>query len=194
MQARANYLHLWAVVPPPDLEQQIDAIRKEFSANFNAVAALKPPVHITLYKPFSVPVPDVRKHIEKLRRWVGIQPSFHIELKNFGFFEQKSPVAFIDVVANAELSDLNTGIASETKKLFGLEDRSRQQFHPHFTIGYKDISPEVFPEVKRAYNRRPFHAGFDVKHLALFRHNGKKWELQHELPLAANEVAQGSLW
>jgi 2'-5' RNA ligase len=195
MQPKANYLHLWAIVPPQPIEEQIDAIRKEFAANFRAEAALKPPVHITLYKPFSVPVPEVKKHIEKLRRWVATQPSFAIELKNFAFFENpKSPVAFIDVVEHPDLKALNTGITKETKQHFELVDRTRQTFHPHFTIGYRDVSPELFPEVKRAYSKRPFTATFDVKHISLFRHNGKKWELKHELPLADLEATQGSLW
>jgi 2'-5' RNA ligase len=195
MQPKANYLHLWAIVPPQPIEAQIDAIRKEFAANFGTLAALKPPVHVTLYKPFSVPAPEVKKHIEKMRRWVAAQPSFRIELKNFGFFENpKSPVAFIDVVDHSDLKALNTGITKETKQLFELIDKTRQQFHPHFTIGYKDVSPEIFPEVKRAYSKRSFAAAFDVNHVSLFRHNGKKWELQYELPLAEQEVAQGSLW
>jgi 2'-5' RNA ligase len=195
MQPKANYLHLWAVVPPTPIEEQIDAIRKEFAANFGAQAALKPPVHVTLYKPFSVPVSEVKKHIEKLRRWVATQPSFGIELKNFAFFENpKTPVAFIDVVDNPDLKALNTGITKETKELFELIDKSRQPFHPHFTIGYKDLTPQIFPEVKKAYSQRPFTASFDVKHICLFRHNGKKWELKYELPLAEQVIAQGSLW
>lgn len=195
MQPKANYLHLWAIVPPTPIEEEIESIRKEFAANFGAVAALKPPVHITLYKPFSVPVPEVKKHIEKLRRWVATQPSFTLELKNFGFFENpKSPVAFIDVVDHPDLKELNAGITNETKQLFGLIDKGWQQFHPHFTIGYRDVSPETFPEVKSAYSKRPFTAVFDIKHVCLFRHNGKKWELQYELPLADPEAEQGSLW
>jgi len=195
MQPKANYLHLWAIVPPPPIEEQIDAIRKEFAESYGAVAALKPPVHVTLYKPFSVPVPEVKKHIEKLKRWAATQPSFTLELKNFGFFENpRSPVAFIDVIEHPDLESLNTALTEETKQLFELVDKTRQQFHPHFTIGYRDLSPQIFPEVKRAYSQRPFTATFDVKHLSLFRHNGKKWELRHELPLADPEAEQGSLW
>ena len=189
-----TYLHLWAVVPPPGPEQQIDQIRKEFSEQYGAVAALKPPVHLTLYKPFSVPVAEVKKHLEKLRRLIATHPCFSLELKNFGFFEHQSPVAFIDVAESPELSTLNDLLCAETIRLFGLQDKGRQLFHPHFTIGYRDIPGQRFPEIKRSYSARTFSAAFEVKQICLFRHNGKIWELQHELPLAISDVAQGALW
>jgi 2'-5' RNA ligase len=186
MSAVKAPLHLWAIVPPPDLEAEIDRIRKEFSERFQCFKALRPPVHITLYKPFAQAVDNIEAQIDKMRAWISEQPSFVVRLEDFGFFEKrKSPVAFIDVVVSPELVSLNAGITSKTKELFGLEPHvTDQRFHPHFTIGYRDLSPAIFPEAKRVYSNRSLSAVFDVKQVCLFRHNGKNWELQHELPMA----------
>ncbi len=188
-------LWLIALVPPLDVAKRIDDIRQEFAANFNCVKALKPPVHLTLYTLLKLHDADMDAQIGKLRNWVSVQPRFRLELKNFNFFENaKSPVVYIDVVANADLKAFNTGITRELKKLFGLEDLSKQTFRPHFTIGYRDISPEIFPQVKQAYNRRTFGAVFKVEHVVVFRHNRRQWVELHSLPLADDRIEQGTLW
>lgn len=186
---------LISIVPPPDIVKRIDDLRKEFSENFNCFKALKPPVHLTLYAPVKLADADMEAQIIKLRRWVSAQEAFRMELKNFAFFENaKSPVIYIDVVPDSALKALNTGITREVKKLFGLEDLSRQTFRPHFTIGYRDISPEIFPQVKQAYSKRTFNAVFKADAVTIFRHNSKKWISQYQLPLSDEEKTQGSLW
>ena len=193
MENSGQYLHLWAIVPPADIAQEIDDLRKEFSVNFQCFKALKPPVHLTLYTLFKSTIPDVESRIEPLSRWISRQPAFSLELKNFNFFEYNR-VVFIDVVANPDIKALNAGLSHETKKLLALSESGKPQYHPHFTIGYRDISPEIFPQVKQAYNRRLFHAVFDVEHVCLFRHNRVKWELQYELPLSGEVIEQGTLF
>jgi 2'-5' RNA ligase len=188
-------LYLWAVVPPSALAEQIDGIRKEFSENFQCFRALKPPVHVTLYKPFKLPDADMEYHIARLRHLVSIQTAFTMELKNFSFFENsRTPVLLIDVLPNEHLKALNTAITRETKKLFAIEDLSKDRFHPHFTIGYRDVTPEIFPQVKQAYRSRPFTASFEAAHVTLFRHSGTNWQVKHELPLDTKSKEQGSLW
>ena len=180
-----QYLHLWAIVPPPDLAQRIDGIRKEFSVNFQCFKGLRPPVHLTLFAPYKAAIADVEAEIDAFRIWISQQPSFALELKNFSFFVHgRSPVVFIDVIANGELAALNAGITRKTQALFDLPGSGKQRFHPHITIGYRDIPKEIFPQIKEAFGQRPFHAKFDVNHVCLFRHNRIKWELKHELPLS----------
>lgn len=193
MQQGAHWLI--ALVPPPDTSARIDELRTEFAANYNCVAALKQPVHLTLYEPFRLPDADMEAQLDKLRRSVATHDSFRLELKNFNFFENaKSPVIYIDVVPNADLKTLKTGIVRVTDELFGFESLSRKTFHPHFTIGYRDISPEVFPQVKEAYRRRTYSAVFKVDHVVVFRHNQRKWMPMYELPLGDENIEQASLF
>ncbi len=187
---------LLALVPPPDVAKRIDDLRHEFSANFSAFKALKPPVHLTLFTVLKLPAADMAYHIDKLRRAIAPLPSFPVALKNFGFFEKSKPVVFIDVIKSEALKHLNTVVTRETKKLFGLGpvEVGQQTFNPHITIGYRDIPPEVFPQVKQAYRNRPFSAGFIANGVNVFRHDGRMWVEAYQLPFTAGEVAQGSLW
>jgi 2'-5' RNA ligase len=187
-------LYMWAVAPPPDIAWEIDAIRKEFSVTFQCYKALRPPVHLTLYQPFRAPDAMVGRHISALGAWIGAQPAFALVLRDFGFFERlRSPVVFIDVLPSGALQALNSGLSRRTASTFGLEP-GRSAFHPHFTIGYRDISPLVFPEVKKAYSKRPFSAAFDVSYICLFRHSGLKWELLHFFDLGPAIPEPGALF
>ena len=47
-------LYLTAILPPKDLSEQIDDIRQELSDRYKIFAALKPPVHITLFRPVNI--------------------------------------------------------------------------------------------------------------------------------------------
>jgi len=194
MTEPCTHIYMWAIVPPADLDRRIDAVRKEFSERFQCYRALKPPVHLTLYMPFKTMDEALNHHINSFKSWLSNQPAFSLCLKNFSFFERaKSPVVFIDVAPNAVLKKFNTRLSSHIVQLFGLEG-GRTDFHPHFTIGYRDVSPEIFPEIKKIYSRRSFNATFDVNSVCLFRHNGIKWELIQECPLGARLSEQRELF
>lgn len=186
MKEHEARLHLSAIVPPLELEQKIDAIRREFSESFQCYKALRPPVHLTLYKPFNQSDEKVAEHIDTFRREISGLSPFIIELDGFGFFEKrKSPVVFIEVVNHAALAALNAFLTEKTKAIFGLSDQpSDSRFHPHFTIAYRDVSPGSIPAIKQSYGGRSFHASFEVRQVTLFRHNGQRWERRYKLPLA----------
>lgn len=187
-------LYLWAVTPPEAATAQIEVLRQEFAVNFKSVEALKPPVHITLYKPFMLPEAMTEAAADRFRRWISTQPAFTLELNNFGFFENaRSPVVFIAVMPNADLKTLNSGLSQLTRKTFDFDTENNNPYHPHITIGYRDILP-VFPEVKQAYSKRIYQASFQVQELYLFKHNGKKWEVQYRFPLGAHHAHQNKLW
>jgi 2'-5' RNA ligase len=176
-------LYLWAILPPPDLEGRIEAARQEFAGNFQCFKALRPPVHLTLYQPFKTSDMLAGRHIDQLKAWISTQPGFSLALNGFSFFENaRSPVVFIDVLPDTALEELNAGLSHKTVELFGLQG-GRTRFHPHFTIGYRDIPPGIFPEIKKAYRNRPFSASFEVSSIYFFRHSGLKWELLHTCEL-----------
>jgi len=177
-------IHMWAVVPPSPIAEEIDALRHEFSAAYNAYKALKPPVHLTLYKPFRAPEMRLMQHINEFEALLSSLPPFTLTLHGFDFFEhQKSPVVFIGVQPNDMLDELNWRLCRQTIALLDLP-AGNTRFHPHFTIGYRDVSPRLFPQVKEAYGLRPYDATFDVSSISLFRHNGLSWELIRTICLA----------
>lgn len=196
-------LYMFAIVPPRDIEERIQKERIFFSERYNCVKALKPPVHITVYEPFKEE-DDFLQRVQPLQRWANdIQP-FTVVIDNYGFFDNpKSPVAFIHVVKDEAITQLRTGLLRQMKN-FIEEDEPEyingrpvpkpkpQPFHPHFTIGYRDVPPALLPAIKQDYLRRPFKGSFTCNELCLWRHNGANWQTIHRFPLGAASAAGAS--
>ncbi len=174
---------MWAIVPPPRLAAEIDGLRHEFSSAYNAYKALKPPVHLTLFRPFKAPDGQMLLYAEDFGRSIGSCPGFRLTLSGFDFFEGgRSPVVFVNVEPSDPLASLNRRLRRQTESLLELP-AGNERFHPHITIGYRDVPAAIFPQIKAAYSRRKFAAAFEVSAVHLFRHNGLQWELIRSMDL-----------
>jgi 2'-5' RNA ligase len=183
-------LYMFAIMPPQGLAEEIDNIRHQFAENFKCYKALKPPVHITLFPPFKT-TGDIEQRILPLQKWTGQQLPFILHLNNFSFFEnRKSPVLFIDVIKNDALKNLHSGFLRQIKLYMPGIEIEKAQYHPHFTIGYRDISPEMMPEIKKAYTQRNFTASFEVKSIYLWKHDSVNWKTRHEFTFSDNTIVQ----
>jgi 2'-5' RNA ligase len=188
-------LYMMAIVPPADLSERIVTIKKEFAEAYSCKAALKPPVHITLYPPykeFDDHEPEAKK---VLSGWVCLQPNFKLKIKGFDAFKSNG-VIFLNLEKNEELKQLHKGFTTQMTKLLRPEIKNSQPYHPHITIGYRDIPKEVFPQAVKDFLPRKFEAEFPVEHVYFWRHNGKNWETIAAFPLAVNgsSKAQATLF
>jgi 2'-5' RNA ligase len=188
-------LYMVALMPPPKLTEQIEAIRKGFAEAYHCKAALKPPVHITLYPPYK----ESETHEDELKavlaRWCSHQRNFDVHLSGFNAFRQNG-VIFIDVKENLHLKELHKGFTAQMTKLLQPDIKSRQSYHPHITIGYRDIPPALFSEAVKDYVPQKFEASFAIDAVYFWRHNGKHWETIHTFPFQKPEdsVSQSALF
>ena len=73
-------------MPPEELAEQIREIKEELSERFQIYDALKPPVHITLYRPVNVEN-DFESHLIKVLKPIGYNHApFKVDLLNFDCF------------------------------------------------------------------------------------------------------------
>jgi len=176
-------LYLTAILPPEELSEQIDEIRKEFSERYNIFAALKPPVHITLYRPVNMDE-SLEQHLIKQLKPVRYNHNpFTQELLNFDSFNIQT--LYITAVKNPLLSALQKDISAvfTKNKIDPKEVKGNTAFHPHLTIAYRDIPPDVFPAIWNELKNRKFKRSFLLDRFTLLKHNGKKWEVLEEFPL-----------
>ncbi len=176
-------LYLIALLPPNQLSEQIDEIRHECADKFNVKAALKPPVHITFYKPFKVPRKDEDRVVKQLKQVSAQNTSFDVSLNNFNSFNTQ--VLYIDVLKSKEIGQLNkniTAVFKEDRKQ-SEEYQSKSAFKPHITIAYRDIQPEVFPLIWDEYKDRKFKRSFRADRFSLLKHDGKRWKVFREFDL-----------
>jgi len=176
-------LYLTAILPPQQLSEEIDDIRKEIAARFDVHAALKPPVHITLFRPVSMRA-DMEQHLIKWLKPVGTQHEpFTQELENFDSFNNKT--LFIHCIKNTFIHNLQKDVATvfNKNKIDPREVKGSSRFHPHITIAYRDVQPQVFETLWTEFKNRKLKRSFMVNHFTLLKHDGKKWQPFEEFQL-----------
>lgn len=176
-------LYLTAILPPPELSEQIDDIRKELSERYKIYAALKPPVHITLYRPINIKDDFENTLIKLLKPVCYSHTPFTQDLLNFESFNIQT--LFISAVKNPLLGSLQKDIASvfNKNKIDPKEVKGNTTFHPHITIAYRDIPPDVFPKIWQELKNRKFKRSFLIDRFTLLKHNGKQWQVFKEFAL-----------
>ena len=170
---------MFAIMPPEDLAHRIQTERVRFSENYNCFKGLKPPVHITLFEPFTLDerIDDDQGNIEKL---IKQQLPFKIELHNYAFFENHvNPVVYINVVKNPALSELRKKFVAQITDDLPV-DKSNSAYKPHFTIGYRDIPKAIFPRVMTDYSKRKFEGSFMLDRVFLWLHDSGNWQVDKE--------------
>jgi len=175
---------MFAIMPPEKTLRRISSERDIFAVKYNCVRALKPPVHITLYPPFSAPN-DIEQSIQKIGKWAETQRPIHIELRNYNYFKNPiSPVVYIDVVKNDNLKILQRKFTEQLKKYIKVETTDRP-YSPHFTIGYRDVPPAILPTIVEEYSTRRFSESFDFDRIYLWKHDRKNWQVLREFKFLA---------
>lgn len=169
-------LYLIAILPPPAVAQRIDDIRKECSERYQVFKALKPPVHITLYKPLWISDDREALLIESMRSVGMINKNFDLQVENFSRFDKR--VLYLKALANPEVVSLQHQIAATfLEQGFDKDAKTDQHYHPHFTLAYRDITPEKFDTMWKEYQDRQFREHFTVDHFSILKHDGKKWQV-----------------
>lgn len=168
-------LYFIAIVPPAGIQDEITALKQEIAEKYGSSHALKSPPHITLHMPFRWK----EKRFEELNTLMlelneGIEP-FEIELQNFDFFEPR--VVFVDVMENEDLTDLQKQVVDACRRKLKLDHANyrNRAFHPHVTIGFRDLKKAKFYEAKKEFEERVFANKFRVQQVELLQHDGKQW-------------------
>jgi 2'-5' RNA ligase len=171
-----RHLYLLALLPPKELSAEIHEIRLECAKKFGVQKALRPPVHITLYRPFHAEQAFEDEMIRLLEQGTRGISSFTQNLENFGTF--KSQVVFIKALTNPELIQLHEALVSvirHNRLDKQLDEQKDQPFHPHITIAYRDIPAELFPAIWAEYKDRQVKYSFKADHFTLLKHENSKW-------------------
>ena len=175
-------LYLIAILPPPEVAQRIDDIRKECSEKYQVFKALKPPVHITLYKPVWIDSDRETLLIESMRSVRTQNRAFTVQIENFARFDKR--VLYLKALTNPEIVVLQHQIAGVFRDQgFDKDAKTEQHYHPHFTLAYRDVTPEKFDEMWKEYQNRTFSENFAVDQFSILKHDGKKWQVLENLPL-----------
>ena len=168
-----------ALVPPPEIQALVNQIKRYFQACYGAQKALNSPPHITLQAPFEWSSDrNIEVLTDGLRKFAEEQEGGAIALRNFGAFPPK--VIYIDVVQTPNLMGLQQDLAQFVEHTYGFVDRRYQNFCPHMTVAFRDLTKTAFDQAWPEFSQKPFELDFVAKELTLLRHNGQQWQIyQH---------------
>lgn len=171
-------LYFIGVVPPPKLREEITQLKVLVAERFDSKHALKSPPHITLHMPFKWK--DKKKEqLEEVMKSINkeLEP-FPVELKNFNFFEPR--VVFVDVQKNDALTELQKNVTELCRKKLNLDNANYRDrpFHPHMTIGFRDLRKPAFYEAKNYFKQRAFEGIWMVEEVSLLKYDGKRWGVE----------------
>jgi 2'-5' RNA ligase len=184
-------LYMFAIMPPSRISRTIHGKRVEFFQRYKFRKALKPPVHIALLDPFFIPQEysgSFEKGISHIQDWASNQCPFGIDLHNYNFFDNpRQPVVFIDVVKSEQLANFHCRFTEQLAK-YKIKTAGPRSYKPHVTIGYRDVDPGVFHEIKKYYSAQTFDSTFDCNNFYLWKYNGDNWQVIKTYTLSANET------
>lgn len=168
-------LYMTAIVPPKMLGEEIRALQQEFAVRYGSAAALRPPVHLTFSPPEYLDEEEFKEYKAQLERVCKATSPFEIELRGFGFFV-KNRVVFIEAASGASLLKIVHSFRHARNKV------DSRPYHPHITIGYRNILPEVFEKIMTEYFDKQFSGGFTIDQLEIWKYDQKNWKTIEQLP------------
>jgi len=179
-------IYLLAILPPHELSLEIHQIRLLCSEKFGVLKALKPPVHISMYRPFRLDQDFEENFIGMIQSAIAEQEVFEQEIENFVAFDTHAIV--LRALLNPGIMNLYSIISAiMIEKGIDKHPADIFPFSPHLTIAYRDIKPEVFPLMWDEYNNTKFTASFKADHLSLLKHDGNQWLVIKNYPFGQTD-------
>ncbi|WP_288447366.1 RNA 2',3'-cyclic phosphodiesterase [uncultured Chryseobacterium sp.] len=171
-------MYFIAIYPPQEMIEEIKEFKRDLAIHYGNSKALKNEAHITLFPPFSREREmenDIHTAFQKIN--TEITP-FEIELNGFGSFPNpKNPVVFVQPENNPHLTELYHNV----KQQFNFGTYS---FHPHITVGYRDLSWENYLKAWEKYASKEYKTKFLVDKILLLRLDG------HWVPIAEKKLTK----
>ena len=175
----ARQLFFLALLPPPDVQARITAIKQEFSDRFSSSHALKSPPHITVFPPFKWPTSQASQ-FECLADLAAVQSQIPVTLSGFGAFPPR--VIYVRPLKTPILLEVYERLQVFLADRLELVDpmAKKRAFSPHVTVANRDLSRESFRAAWAEFEGRSLHADYRSTHLTLLQHNGRQWEIARE--------------
>lgn len=170
-------LYFIALVPPEQINKEIEEIKKYIHLKYHSKASLRSPGHITLHMPFKWKETKEQLLHEKLQKFAIDKGKFWIKLNGFDGFKPR--VIFIRVDENEPLKELQKELLKFVKIELQIYNGNYKEnaFHPHITVAFRDLKKQDFFPAFEEFKAKEFQMSFLADHFTLLKHDGKKWEI-----------------
>ncbi len=170
-------LYFIAILPPDDIAQQVQKVKKEFVEKYDSEEAYGKPPHFTLQPPFKMPEKMEETIVPPLIFFAEDQNSFTVNLSGFNHF--RDDVIFIDVEDPSAMKSLHADLIEYLQNEIGFT-RVQESLTPHMTVAYRDLTPDNFDRAWKEFKDRPFDYTFEVQSIHLLKHDYNRWQPFYE--------------
>lgn len=175
-------LYFIAILPPPEIQDEVTAFKAHIAATWGPGHALKSPPHLTLFPPFAWPDSRLEALANSLADFAKIQSPMELTLNGFQAFPPR--VVFVCPVKNQQLEDLFHALVRTLHNQLGLHDeRNRRPFHPHMTIAHRDVDALQFRKIWDFYRSQHYERVFSARSIALLVLDHGRWKVWRSFPM-----------
>ncbi len=176
-----------ALLPPPDIQVQVNAIKQHFSDRYDSRAALKSPPHITLQPPFKWLSANLPALKQCLSTFANHREPVPVQLSGFAAFPPR--VIYINVLKTQELLMLQTDLMGYLETVLEIVDPvSTRSFSPHMTVAFRDLTRQNFKAAWTEFQQQALQFEFRANYLTLLLHDGKRWNVSNEFPFLSEPI------
>lgn len=187
-------LYFAAIIPPEDISMEVHEFRLRIAEKYNSRAALKPPVHITLFPPLEMPVSLERPFMSLLDDVGSRHHSFELHLNGFGSFPPR--VIYVKPEKELRMNVLSREIVDNfIHHISPMMELRGYKFRAHMTIAYRDLDPSIFPAAWNEFKDKEYKRSFFVGDVSLLKHDRTQWNIIHRSKLlpSKNEDTEDTL-
>lgn len=173
-------LYFIAIMPPDDIAQRVQGVKKEFVDTYNSSEAYGKPPHFTLHPPFKAPEDIEEVVIPQLIFFAEDQQPFQVELSGFNHF--RNDVIYIDVADPEPMQALHADLEEYLQNEMGFSERGskNKEFTPHMTVANRDLTNQNFKRAWQEFSSRNFNYSFEVSSIFLLKHDYQRWQPFYE--------------
>lgn len=170
-------LYFIGIIPPSSIQEEITKLKLEIADKYGSSHSLKSPPHITLHMPFKWKEKKRDQLLQMMNILNDQLEPFTVELKNFDYFEPR--VVFVDVQESKPLERLQKNVVNTCRKTLKIDNANYKDrpFHPHITIGFRDLKKSKFYEARSEFETREVSFNFQVECVSLLKHDGSQWNV-----------------
>lgn len=167
-------LYFIALVPENPVQEEIMKFKEDARKMFDSSRSLNSPAHITIIPPFNLDSNLEARLAADIGSSMGKVGDFYIEINGFGHFGQK--VIFVDVADNQFITDINKRLKKGLASYLSAEQNHDNKFHPHITVAFKDLRPEVFIMAWKYFSAIDYQRVIKIDSVVLLRHENRIWK------------------
>lgn len=173
-------LYFIAILPPEDIAEHVQKVKKEFMEKYDSKEAYGKPPHFTLQIPFRIPEAEEEVIIPPLTFFASDQQPFTVTLSGFNHF--RDDVIYIDVADPTDMKSLHHNLITFLQNEMGFTNKMirSKSLTPHMTVAYRDLNSENFAKAWKVFKNRSFDFTFEVKSIFLLKHDYKQWQPFYE--------------